>query len=38
MTDNKLMPAFYIIAAAVLSIVVVGTTLGGVRRMATAHS
>jgi MHS family proline/betaine transporter-like MFS transporter len=34
MTDNKLVPAFYIIAAAVLSIVVVGSTLGGVRRAA----
>jgi MFS transporter, MHS family, proline/betaine transporter len=32
MTGNKLMPAFYIIAAAVLSIVVVGTALGGMRR------
>jgi MHS family proline/betaine transporter-like MFS transporter len=38
MTDNKLMPAFYIVAAGVLSILVVGSTLGGVRRMATAHS
>jgi MHS family proline/betaine transporter-like MFS transporter len=39
-TGSKLMPAFYIIAAAVLSIVVVGSTLGGVRRraaMAAAH-
>jgi len=37
MTDNKLMPAFYIIAAATLSIVVVGFTLPGVqRRAATA--
>jgi nitrate/nitrite transporter NarK len=34
MTGNKLMPAFYIIAAAVLSIVVVGTALGGMRRRA----
>jgi MHS family proline/betaine transporter-like MFS transporter len=34
MTDNKLVPAFYIIAAAVLSIVVVGSTLSGVRRAA----
>ena len=33
-TGSKLMPAFYIIAAAVLSIVVVGSTLGGVRRRA----
>jgi MHS family proline/betaine transporter-like MFS transporter len=34
MTGSKLMPAFYIIAAAVLSILVVGSTLGGVRRRA----
>jgi MFS transporter, MHS family, proline/betaine transporter len=33
-TGSKLMPAFYIIAAGVLSIVVVGSTLGGVRRRA----
>jgi MFS transporter, MHS family, proline/betaine transporter len=33
-TGSKLMPAFYIIAAAVLSIVVVGSTLSGVRRRA----
>ncbi|MEO8784599.1 MAG: MFS transporter [Bradyrhizobium sp.] len=33
-TGNKLMPAFYIIAAAMLSIVVVGSTLGSVRRRA----
>jgi MFS transporter, MHS family, proline/betaine transporter len=33
-TGNKLMPAFYIIAAATLSIVVVGSTLSGVRRRA----
>ena len=37
-TGNKLMPAFYIIAAGVLSIVVVGSTLGSVRRIAAAHS
>ena len=35
-TGSKLMPAFYIIAAGVLSIVVVGSTLGGVRRRAIA--
>ena len=35
-TGNKLMPAFYIIAAGVLSIVVVGATLGGVQRRAAA--
>ncbi len=34
MTGSKLVPAFYIIGAAVLSIVVVGSTLGGVRRRA----
>jgi MHS family proline/betaine transporter-like MFS transporter len=34
MTGNKLVPAYYIIAAAVLSIAVVGSTLGGVRRAA----
>jgi MFS transporter, MHS family, proline/betaine transporter len=34
-TGNKLMPAFYIIAAATLSIVVVGSTLSSVRRRAT---
>jgi MHS family proline/betaine transporter-like MFS transporter len=33
-TGSKLMPAYYIIAAAVLSIVVVGSTLGAVRRRA----
>jgi MHS family proline/betaine transporter-like MFS transporter len=33
-TGNKLMPAFYIIAAAVLSIVVVGSALSGMRRRA----
>jgi MFS family permease len=33
-TGNKLMPAFYIIAAATLSIVVVGSTLSSVRRRA----
>jgi MFS family permease len=38
MTDNKLMPAFYIIAAAVLSIVVVGSTLSGVRRAAAIRT
>jgi MFS family permease len=38
MTDNKLMPAFYIIAAAVLSVVVVGSTLGGVRRAAAIRT
>ena len=36
MTGNKLMPAFYIIAAAVLSIAVVGSTIGSVRRAALA--
>jgi MFS transporter, MHS family, proline/betaine transporter len=35
-TGSKLMPAFYIIAAGTLSIVVVGTTLSGVRRRAAA--
>jgi MHS family proline/betaine transporter-like MFS transporter len=34
-TGNKLMPAFYIIAAATLSIVVVGSTLGSVRQRAS---
>ena len=34
MTGSKLMPAYYIIAAAVLSIAVVGATLAGVRRRA----
>ena len=33
-TGSKLVPAYYIIAAAVLSIVVVGSTLGAVRRAA----
>jgi MHS family proline/betaine transporter-like MFS transporter len=33
-TGSKLMPAFYIIAAAVLSIVVVGSALSGMRRRA----
>jgi MHS family proline/betaine transporter-like MFS transporter len=33
-TGSKLVPAFYIVAAGVLSIVVVGSTLGGVRRRA----
>jgi MFS family permease len=38
-TGNKLMPAFYIIAAAILSFVVVGSTFRGVlRRAATAQS
>jgi MHS family proline/betaine transporter-like MFS transporter len=37
-TGSKLVPAYYIIAAAVLSIVVVGSTLGGVRRAAMARS
>jgi MHS family proline/betaine transporter-like MFS transporter len=36
MTGSKLMPAFYIIAAGVLSIMVVGSTLGAVRRRAIA--
>jgi MFS transporter, MHS family, proline/betaine transporter len=31
-TGSKLVPAYYIIAAAVLSIVVVGSTLAAVRR------
>ena len=31
---SKLMPAYYIIAAALLSIMVVGSTLGAVRRAA----
>jgi MFS family permease len=35
-SGNKLVPAYYIIAAAVLSIAVVGSTLGGVRRAAMA--
>jgi hypothetical protein len=30
--QNKLVPAYYIIAAGVLSIVMVGSTLSGVRR------
>jgi MFS family permease len=34
MTGNKLMPAYYIIGAAVVSIVVVGSTLPEVRRQA----
>jgi MFS transporter, MHS family, proline/betaine transporter len=33
-TGNKLMPAYYIIAAAVLSLVIVGGTLSAVRRRA----
>jgi nitrate/nitrite transporter NarK len=38
-TGNKIMPAFYIIGAALISIVVVGATMGNVRRrMALAHS
>jgi nitrate/nitrite transporter NarK len=36
-TGNKLMPAFYIIAAATLSIVVVGSTLSSVRRRAAEN-
>jgi MFS transporter, MHS family, proline/betaine transporter len=36
-TGSKLVPAYYIIAAAMLSIVVVGSTLGGVRRAATVQ-
>jgi len=36
-TGNKLMPAFYIIAAAMLSIVVVGSTLSGVRQRAAMN-
>jgi MFS family permease len=36
-TGNKLMPAFYIIAAAMLSIVVVGSTLRGVRQRAAMN-
>jgi MFS family permease len=35
-TGNKLMPAYYIIAAAALSTVVVGSTLGAVLRRAAA--
>jgi hypothetical protein len=38
MTDNKLVLDCYIIAAAVLSIAVVGSTLNGVRRAALATS
>jgi hypothetical protein len=34
MTESKLVPACYIIAAGVLSIEVVGSTLTGVRRAA----
>jgi MFS family permease len=37
-TGSKLVPAYYIIAAAMLSIVVVGSTLNGVRRAATKRS
>jgi MFS family permease len=37
-TGNKLIPAFYIIAAAILSIVVVGSTLNTVRRAAAQGS
>jgi MHS family proline/betaine transporter-like MFS transporter len=37
-TGNKLMPAFYIIAAATLSIVVVGSTLSALRRRGAAQS
>jgi MFS family permease len=37
-TGSKLVPAYYIIAAAVLSTVVVGSTLGAVRRRAAASA
>lgn len=37
MTGNKLVPAFYIIAAGVLSIVVVGSTVSSVRRAAAVY-
>jgi MFS transporter, MHS family, proline/betaine transporter len=37
-TGNKLVPAFYIIAAGVLSLTVVGATLGSVRRRAAVWS
>jgi MFS family permease len=37
-TGSKLVPAYYIIAAAVLSIVVVGSTLSGVRRRAATSA
>jgi MHS family proline/betaine transporter-like MFS transporter len=37
-TGSKLVPAYYIIAAAVLSIVVVGSTLNGVRQAAGKRS
>jgi MHS family proline/betaine transporter-like MFS transporter len=37
-TGSKLVPAYYIIAAAVLSIVVVGSTLSGVRHAARVSS
>jgi MFS transporter, MHS family, proline/betaine transporter len=37
-TGSKLVPAYYIIAAALLSIAVVGSTLNGVRRAATKRS
>jgi MHS family proline/betaine transporter-like MFS transporter len=36
-TGSKLVPAYYIIAAALLSIVVVGSTLSGMRRAAMAQ-
>ena len=36
-TGSKLVPAFYIIAAGVLSLTVVGSTLGSVRRRAAAN-
>jgi MHS family proline/betaine transporter-like MFS transporter len=36
-TGSKLMPAYYIIAAALLSIVVVGSTLGAVRRVGVVR-
>jgi len=35
-TGSKLVPAYYIIAAGVLSLAVVGSTLGSVRRSAAA--
>jgi hypothetical protein len=37
-SGDKLIPAYYIIAAAVLSIAVVGSTLGGVRRAALSSA
>lgn len=38
MTGNAMMPAYYIIAAGVLSLVVVGSTAGRVRRLVPAHA